>query len=249
MRTAQNSLVLKCADELLRVVDARKFCAGFVDVRHSLELPSGVTFIKRNSSGGAGIALENTVDEDGEWSGTIYIVDFQTGDVGVRTLPRLNEMAADIFVDEKGEQVAMVGATNSDVHVDSTEGLTLFVTEKWTFMVLVIGKVLYHFQIDQDLTNCPVKRLVLDHHVLDGVWIDQDTAFAILFVNGQISIASVNGVGCFELLEIETSSTMSKHLSLSALLGQAVPAALQPSSLTLSPKSLQQALMMGIENP
>ncbi|KAL3662483.1 hypothetical protein V7S43_012338 [Phytophthora oleae] len=318
LQTAVNGLVLRGVDESLRVVDARKFCAGFVDVRHVVELPSGATFIRRKSSGGNGIAWKTTLDDDGEWSGTIYIVDFQTGEVVVRTLPRLNEMVADIFVDEYGEQVAVVGATSGRLYgwsvngrdyndrldargqsewrivesltidavpvgacscwrfvssavmgncfvfmrarpntsggsiviekwvfdvesnwlpvayssrtletsdAESTEGLALFITETWKFMILTVGKVLYHFQIDQDLTDCPVKRLILDHHVLDGTWIDQD-AFAILLVNGQISIASVSD-GCFKLLGIETSSTMSKRLSLSTLLGKAVPAALQ----------------------
>ncbi|OWY96978.1 hypothetical protein PHMEG_00032607 [Phytophthora megakarya] len=46
-------------------------------------------------------------------------------------------------------------------------------------------------------------------------------------LDGQISIASVSCTGRFELLGITTSSTMSKRLSLSALLGKAVSVARQ----------------------
>lgn len=46
---------------------------------------------------------------------------------------------------------------------------------------------------------------------------------------GQVSVGCVHETGCIELLAIATSSTMSKRLSLSALLGKAVSAALQVS--------------------
>ncbi|KAE9245921.1 hypothetical protein PF002_g7002 [Phytophthora fragariae] len=61
----------------------------------------------------------------------------------------------------------------------------------------------------------------------DGAWVDNDTGFALLLANGQMSVGAVNDTGCIELLAISTPSTMSKRLSLSALLGKAVSAALQ----------------------
>ncbi|KAE9020875.1 hypothetical protein PF011_g5205 [Phytophthora fragariae] len=60
-----------------------------------------------------------------------------------------------------------------------------------------------------------------------GAWVDNDTGFALLLANGQMSVGAVNDTGCIELLAISTPSTMSKRLSLSALLGKAVSAALQ----------------------
>ncbi|KAE9125049.1 hypothetical protein PF007_g6501 [Phytophthora fragariae] len=68
---------------------------------------------------------------------------------------------------------------------------------------------------------------MLDHQIVDGAWVDNDTGFALLLANGQMSVGAVNDTGCIELLAISTPSTMSKRLSLSALLGKAVSAALQ----------------------
>ncbi|KAG7388304.1 hypothetical protein PHYPSEUDO_012830 [Phytophthora pseudosyringae] len=322
LHTTENTVVLRSGENSLQALDAQRFCAGSVDVRHVVELPRSVTFSKRNWGGNYGVAWGNKRDDDGESSGAVYIVDCQAGEVTARAVPDLNEQVADAFLDLNGEQVAAVGATTGKLYcwsrsnwdhrgsleatsrsewrvvdgvavdtaapvdlcsrgrfmssavmgncfvylrarrdtsgsaivekwlfdvdarwtpviissrtmgasasdADSAEGLALFMTEKWKSVVLTVGSTLYHFQVDQDLRNSSVKRLALDHRVLDGAWVHQDAAFAMLLANGQISIANISDTGTFELLAITTSSTISKRLSLSALLGKAVSAALQ----------------------
>ncbi|KAG3194556.1 hypothetical protein PC128_g9246 [Phytophthora cactorum] len=311
LQTADDNVVLRSGDNSLRVVDAQKFCAGTLDVRHVVQLPPNVMFSERNATGKFGAAWDNS------GARAAYVVDFQAGEVAARPLPSMNEQIADAFVDAKGDRIAVVGATTGNLYaysqsgcdcsesfetrsqfdwrivdgtaidtigvdacscgrfvssavmgdcfvylrarrdskgslvvekwifavdsrwapvcfssralgaLDSAEGLALFMADKWKFAIVTTESSLYYFQVDQDLRNTSVKRLALDHRILNGAWIDQDTAFAMLLANGQISIASVNDEGCFECLSISTTSTMSKRPSLSALLGKAVSAALQ----------------------
>ncbi|KAG2979550.1 hypothetical protein PC118_g11699 [Phytophthora cactorum] len=224
LQTADDNVVLRSGDNSLRVVDAQKFCAGTLDVRHVVQLPPNVMFSERNATGKFGAAWDNS------GARAAYVVDFQAGEVAARPLPSMNEQIADAFVDAKGDRIAVVGATTGNLALgalDSAEGLALFMADKWKFAIVTTESSLYYFQVDQDLRNTSVKRLALDHRILNGAWIDQDTAFAMLLANGQISIASVNDEGCFECLSISTTSTMSKRPSLSALLGKAVSAALQ----------------------
>ncbi|KAG3109658.1 hypothetical protein PI125_g10709 [Phytophthora idaei] len=311
LQTADDNVVLRSGDNSLRVVDAQRFCAGTLDVRHVVQLPPNVMLSERNVTGKFGAAWDNS------GASAAYVVDFQAGEVAARPLPSMNEQIADAFVDAKGDRIAVVGATTGNLYaysqsgcvcsetfetrsqfdwrivdgtaidtigvdacscgrfvssavmgdcfvylrarrdskgslvaekwifavdsrwapvcfssralgaLDSAEGLALFMADKWKFAIVTTESSLYYFQVDQDLRNTSVKRLALDHRILNGAWIDQDTAFAMLLANGQISIASVNDEGCFECLSISTTSTMSKRLSLSALLGKAVSAALQ----------------------
>lgn len=67
---------------------------------------------------------------------------------------------------------------------DPVKELGLFITDTWKFAVLTVGSVLYHLQVDRDLRNTSVKRMVLDHQVLGGAWINQDSAFAMLLTTG-----------------------------------------------------------------
>jgi len=68
--------------------------------------------------------------------------------------------------------------------VDSEHELKLFMTDTRKHALLAAGSTLYHFQVSQDVVNSVVKRMPLDHHVVGGAWIEQDTTFAILLANG-----------------------------------------------------------------
>ncbi|KAH7491935.1 uncharacterized protein KRP23_851 [Phytophthora ramorum] len=160
LHATERSVVLRDAQNSLRVADALAFCAGSIVVQHGVELPLNATFSSNNYPAKYAVAWINSPECDSEHSSAVYVVDFQTGEVSVEHLPNLNEQIGDVFVDSNGKQIAV------------------------------------------------------------------DAAFAILLANGQISIAYPD-VNSFELLAIATFSTLSKRLSLSALLGKAVSAALQ----------------------
>ncbi|KAG3013914.1 hypothetical protein PC119_g12334 [Phytophthora cactorum] len=95
LQTADDNVVLRSGDNSLRVVDAQKFCAGTLDVRHVVQLPPNVMFSERNATGKFGAAWDNS------GARAAYVVDFQAGEVAARPLPSMNEQIADAFVDAK----------------------------------------------------------------------------------------------------------------------------------------------------
>ncbi|KAG3244277.1 hypothetical protein PI124_g10932 [Phytophthora idaei] len=95
LQTADDNVVLRSGDNSLRVVDAQRFCAGTLDVRHVVQLPPNVMLSERNVTGKFGAAWDNS------GASAAYVVDFQAGEVAARPLPSMNEQIADAFVDAK----------------------------------------------------------------------------------------------------------------------------------------------------
>ncbi|KAG6582782.1 uncharacterized protein IUM83_17263 [Phytophthora cinnamomi] len=194
--TVEDAVVLAGRGDVLRVADAQAFCAGSIETRCAVELPPNVTLAGRNITGARyGVAWGKKQQGDAAASSDICLVDFQAGEVAVKSLPALTEEIVDAYVDARGKQIVAVGGAT--------------------------GKLWGWNPSDCDFNDAE------ETWEQYGAWVDNDTAFALLLANGQISIGTACDSRSMELLSIATTSTMSKRLSLSALLGKAVTAALQ----------------------
>ncbi|KAL4177653.1 hypothetical protein KRP22_002583 [Phytophthora ramorum] len=108
LHATERNVVLRDAQNSLRVADALAFCAGSIVVQHGVDLPLNATFSSNNYPAKYAVAWMNSPECDSEHSSAVYVVDFQTGEVSVEHLPNLNEQIGDVFVDSNGKQIAVI---------------------------------------------------------------------------------------------------------------------------------------------
>ncbi|GMF31834.1 unnamed protein product [Phytophthora fragariaefolia] len=91
-------------------------------------------------------------------------------------------------VDERWSTGSFSSVDIGNTDPDTTQGIRLFTNKSGTFAAIAIGCAMYHVNTDQDLRNSVVHRILLDHEIINGTWIDHNTAFAMLLANGTLTI-------------------------------------------------------------
>ncbi|KAF1316009.1 hypothetical protein FI667_g15692, partial [Globisporangium splendens] len=107
--------------------------------------------------------------------------------------------------------------------------LQLRMNPSWSHAAIAVQNTLLVVPVTSDLdggNDYRLKRSIsLEQDIADVTWVDGRSTLALLVAHGQVLVISLCGSSGLDLLDIETQSTTSKRLSLSALMNKAVSSA------------------------